>query len=105
MKRILILGMALMMLAAVSISAQKTPRCSCGTRTPPRGWSTDVAIWQKFKDTNPDIDLQQEILFSDAYHNKLSAYIAAGNIPDVFYLWPSRGRARRSSTTRSWRRT
>jgi raffinose/stachyose/melibiose transport system substrate-binding protein len=91
MKRILILGMALMMLAAVSISAQKTPLVFLWYQdATSAGWSTDVAIWQKFKDTNPDIDLQQEILFSDAYHNKLSAYIAAGNIPDVFYLWPSR---------------
>jgi raffinose/stachyose/melibiose transport system substrate-binding protein len=97
MKRILFLGMALMMLAAVSISAQKTPLVFLWYQdATSAGWSTDVAIWQKFKDTNPDIDLQQEILFSEAYHNKLSAYIAAGTIPDVFYLWPSR---RSSSAT------
>jgi raffinose/stachyose/melibiose transport system substrate-binding protein len=91
MKRILIIGMALLVLATVSISAQKTPLVFLWYQdATAAGWSTDVAIWQKFKDTNPDIDLQQEILFSEAYHNKFSAYIAAGNIPDVFYLWPSR---------------
>jgi raffinose/stachyose/melibiose transport system substrate-binding protein len=97
MKRILFLGVALMMLAAVSISAQKTPLTFLWYQdATSAGWSTDVAIWQKFKDDNPNIDLQQEILFSEAYHNKLSAYIAAGQIPDVFYLWPSR---RSSSAT------
>jgi raffinose/stachyose/melibiose transport system substrate-binding protein len=97
MKRILFIGMALMMLAAVSIGAQKIPLTFLWYQdATSAGWSTDVKIWQKFKDDNPDIDLQQEILFSEAYHNKLSAYIAAGTIPDVFYLWPSR---RSSSAT------
>ncbi|HET6451505.1 MAG TPA: extracellular solute-binding protein, partial [Spirochaetia bacterium] len=35
------------------------------------------------------IDLQMEILFNQPYHEKLGAYIAAGNIPDVIYTWPS----------------
>ncbi len=97
MKRILFLGMALMMLATVSISAQKIPLVFLWYQdATAAGWSTDVKIWQKFKDDNPDIDLQQEILFSEAYHDKFSAYIAAGNLPDVFYLWPSR---RSSSAT------
>ncbi|HTO22332.1 MAG TPA: extracellular solute-binding protein [Spirochaetia bacterium] len=43
---------------------------------------------QAFKDKNPDIDLQVEILFSQAYHQKLGAYVASGQIPDVVYLWP-----------------
>jgi raffinose/stachyose/melibiose transport system substrate-binding protein len=30
-----------------------------------------------------------EILFSQAYHEKLSAYIAAGQVPDVMYMWPT----------------
>jgi raffinose/stachyose/melibiose transport system substrate-binding protein len=97
MKRILFLGLALLVLATVSVSAQKTPLVFLWYMdATSAGWSTDVKIWQKFKDDNPDIDLQQEILFSEAYHNKLGAYIAAGNIPDVFYLWPSR---RSSSAT------
>jgi raffinose/stachyose/melibiose transport system substrate-binding protein len=43
---------------------------------------------QKFKDDNQDIDLQVEILFSQAYHQKLGALVASGQIPDVVYLWP-----------------
>ncbi len=53
------------------------------------GYAEDQAIWQKFKDDNPDIDLQMEILFNQPYHEKLGAYIAAGTLPDVMYVWPS----------------
>jgi raffinose/stachyose/melibiose transport system substrate-binding protein len=53
------------------------------------GYAEDQAYWQKFKDANPDIDLQIEILFSQAYHQKLGAYIAAGQVPDVVYMWPT----------------
>jgi len=53
------------------------------------GYAEDQAVWQKFKDDNPDIDLQMEILFNQPFHEKLGAYIAAGNIPDVIYMWPS----------------
>ncbi len=53
------------------------------------GYAEDQAVWQKFKDDNPDIDLQMEILFNVPFHEKLGAYIAAGNVPDVIYMWPS----------------
>ncbi len=70
--------------------ARRRLSISCGTRTPPRqGTRPTWQIWQKFKADNPDINLNQEILFSNAYHDKLTAYIAAGQMPDVFYLWPS----------------
>jgi raffinose/stachyose/melibiose transport system substrate-binding protein len=52
------------------------------------GYAEDMDFWQKFKDANPDIDLQMEMLFSQAYHQKLSSYIAAGKVPDVVYMWP-----------------
>jgi raffinose/stachyose/melibiose transport system substrate-binding protein len=96
MRKLLFIALALALVAA-SLGAQKIPLTFLWYQdATSAGWSTDVAIWQKFKDTNPDIDLQQEILFTEAYHNKLSAYIAAGTLPDVFYLWPSR---RSSSAT------
>lgn len=53
------------------------------------GYEEDMAYWQKFRDDNPDIDLQMEMLFSQAYHQKLSSYIAAGQVPDVVYMWPT----------------
>jgi len=45
------------------------------------------AIWAKFQANNPDIDLQKEELFSEPFHQKMQAYIAAGTLPDVFYMW------------------
>jgi raffinose/stachyose/melibiose transport system substrate-binding protein len=53
------------------------------------GYAEDQAYWQKFQDANPDIDLQMEMLFSQQYHEKLSTYIAAGQLPDVVYMWPT----------------
>lgn len=52
------------------------------------GYAEDMAMWDKFKAANPDVDLQMEILFSQPYHQKLSSYIAAGQVPDVVYMWP-----------------
>jgi len=52
------------------------------------GYAEDMEYWDKFRAANPDIDLQMEILFSQAYHQKLGSYIAAGQTPDVIYMWP-----------------
>ncbi len=46
-------------------------------------------IWDKFTADNPDIKIVREDLFNDPYHNKVEAYAAAGNMPDVLYAWPS----------------
>ncbi len=53
------------------------------------GYAEDMAYWDKFRADNPDIDLQMEILFSQAYHQKLGSYIAAGQVPDIVYMWPT----------------
>jgi raffinose/stachyose/melibiose transport system substrate-binding protein len=53
------------------------------------GYAEDQEIWQKFRDENPDINLNMEILFLEPFHEKLGAYIAAGKVPDVIYMWPS----------------
>jgi raffinose/stachyose/melibiose transport system substrate-binding protein len=91
MKRILFIGLALLVLAAVSIGAQQvTLNFYWYQDATSAGYQDDVAIWEKFRKENPDINLQMETLFSQAYHEKLSAYIAAGQLPDVFFLWPSR---------------
>jgi len=90
MRKYLLLAIVVLAFTAVSAGAQTTLNFLWYQDATSAGYSTDVAIWQKFKDTNKDINLNQEILFSQAYHQKLSAYIAAGQMPDVFYLWPSR---------------
>jgi raffinose/stachyose/melibiose transport system substrate-binding protein len=81
---------ALAMIVPLSVMADKTPlRFFYYIDASQAGYAEDQAVWQKFKDDNPDIDLQMEILFNNPYHEKLGAYIASGNIPDVIYMWPS----------------
>lgn len=46
-------------------------------------------IWDAFSAANPDIIIQREDLANEPYHQKLEAYIAAGQIPDVMYAFPA----------------
>jgi raffinose/stachyose/melibiose transport system substrate-binding protein len=92
MKKTLFLALVLVlaMLVPMTAMAQATPlRFMYYIDASQAGYAEDQAIWQKFKDDNTDIDLQMEILFNNPFHEKLGAYIAAGNIPDVIYMWPS----------------
>ena len=90
MKKLFFIALALLFIVGMSVSADKIPlRFIYYIDASQAGYAEDQAIWQKFKDDNPDIDLQMEILFNVPFHEKLGAYIAAGNIPDVIYMWPS----------------
>ena len=90
MKKILFIALALLVTLALNLSADPIPlRFLYYIDASQTGYAEDQAIWQKFKDDNPDIDLQMEILFNVPFHEKLGAYIAAGNVPDVIYMWPS----------------
>ena len=42
-----------------------------------------------FLEAYPNIKIVREDLFADAYHEKLEAYAAQGNLPDLLYAWPS----------------
>jgi raffinose/stachyose/melibiose transport system substrate-binding protein len=53
------------------------------------GYADDQAIWAKFIAENPDIKVVKEELFDQAFHDKIAAYIAAGTLPDVMFMWPS----------------
>jgi len=53
------------------------------------GYADDQAIWAKFEAENPDIKIQKEELFNEPFHEKIAAYIAAGTLPDLMYMWPS----------------
>ena len=46
-------------------------------------------VVSEFERLNPDVTIQRENLFSEPYHDKLRAYAASGNLPDVAYVWPS----------------
>jgi len=88
-KLALVLGMAALLVVGASAQAKTTLKFMYYIDATQAGYAEDQAFWQKFKDANPDIDLQMEQLFSQAYHQKLSAYIAAGQVPDVVYMWPA----------------
>ncbi|AEF80383.1 ABC transporter substrate-binding protein [Leadbettera azotonutricia] len=52
--------------------------------------SGEVAqVWEAFEKANPDIKVIREDLFNEPFHNKVEAYAAAGQLPDVIYAWPS----------------
>jgi len=90
MKKLLIIAFVLALFVPLAATAQQIPLNFLWYQDATAAtYSTDVAFWAKFKADNPDIALNQEILFSNAYHDKLTAYIAAGTLPDVFFLWPS----------------
>lgn len=46
-------------------------------------------IWNKFEELHPEIELVREDLFNEPFHNKVEAYAAQGNLPNVMYAWPS----------------
>jgi raffinose/stachyose/melibiose transport system substrate-binding protein len=89
MKKFLFFALVLLIVPMSLIAQQTTLNFLYYIDATQAGYEEDQAYWQKFKDDNPDIDLQMEILFSQAYHQKLSAYIAAGQLPDVMYMWPT----------------
>jgi raffinose/stachyose/melibiose transport system substrate-binding protein len=53
------------------------------------GYDVDKAQWDKFTQDNPTIAINKEELFNEPFHQKVQAYIASGNLPDIVYAWPS----------------
>jgi len=50
----------------------------------------DADLWfSTFEKNNPGVKINRENLFDEAFHDKLRTYAAAGNLPDVMYVWPS----------------
>jgi len=47
-------------------------------------WTFDT-----FMERNPNIIIDRENLFNEPFHDKTRTYAAAGNLPDVLYVWPS----------------
>lgn len=45
-------------------------------------------IWDAFAKAYPNIKIEREDLFDEAFHQKTEAYAAAGQLPDVMYAWP-----------------
>jgi len=90
MKRLTLILALVALVAAGAMAADKTTlKFLYYIDATQAGYAEDQAMWKTFQAANPDIDLQIEILFSQAYHQKLSAYISAGQVPDVVYMWPT----------------
>lgn len=45
-----------------------------------------VRIVEAFEKANPNIDVDYELLYDEAYHQKVTARLAAGEVPDVAYM-------------------
>ena len=51
---------------------------------------TDANLWfSTFERNNPTVKIERENLFDEPFHDKTRAYAAAGELPDVLYVWPS----------------
>lgn len=57
-----------------------------GDNSTPEGQTWDEFV-KEFQAANPDVVVQSELLYNEPYHQKLRARIAAGDIPDIVYLW------------------
>ena len=50
----------------------------------------DANMWfSTFEANNPGVKIERENLFDEPYHDKLRAYSAAGDLPDVMFVWPT----------------
>jgi raffinose/stachyose/melibiose transport system substrate-binding protein len=45
-----------------------------------------LRIVEAFEKANPNIDIQDELLYDEAYHQKVTARLASGDIPDLAYM-------------------
>ena len=58
-------------------------------------WNRLVA---EFQAANPTIRIESEMLYDQAYHQKVEARLAAGDVPDMAYMWvDAQGQAWRDS--------
>ena len=57
--------------------------------TAPNTFDDNKLIWEAFEQAHPDIKIEREALFNEAFHQKAAAYAAAGKMPDVFFMWPA----------------
>ena len=85
---VLLLGLLLLLTAAVVLTAAPkvvVKTMGYGDNSNPEGvnWLRIVAAFEK---ANPDIDIDFELLFDEAYHQKVVARLAAGDVPHLAYM-------------------
>ncbi len=57
--------------------------------TSPNSSEEAKVVWEAFEKANPNIKLTIQNEFNEPFHQATEAYAAAGNLPDVMYVWPS----------------
>jgi raffinose/stachyose/melibiose transport system substrate-binding protein len=84
---LLLAGLLLLSAAAVLTAAPKVvvKTMAYGDNSNPEGvnWLRIVAAFEK---ANPDIDIDFELLYDEAYHQKVVARLAAGDAPHLAYM-------------------
>ncbi|MGE5550587.1 MAG: ABC transporter substrate-binding protein [Bacteroidota bacterium] len=45
-------------------------------------------IWEAFEKANPEIKIEREDQFNEPFHQRVASLVAAGNLPDVIYMYP-----------------
>jgi ABC-type glycerol-3-phosphate transport system substrate-binding protein len=59
-----------------------------GDVTTPEGQAA-LKLQEEFMAANPDIILEADVQYDEAYHQKLAALLASGEVPHVLYNWNS----------------
>jgi len=96
---ILLAGICLVLSLLLTLSCRKRDAETAGKvtlnvlnymdLTSPNSLSEIDFVWNGFQRQNDDIVIRREDLYNEPYHNKIEAYVASGNLPDVMYVWPS----------------
>jgi raffinose/stachyose/melibiose transport system substrate-binding protein len=47
-------------------------------------------LMDAFAKLHPDVELEMDFGFSEAYHDKLRTVFAGGELPDIMFLWPGK---------------
>jgi len=84
---VLLIGLLLLLTAVLATAAPKVvvKTMGYGDNSNPEGvnWLRIVAAFEK---ANPDIDIDFELLYDEAYHQKVVARLAAGDVPHLAYM-------------------
>jgi len=92
MKKIMILVLACVMMFSTVAQAEKIKLTVLDYQdlTNEVDNTNQAELLEAFAKEHPDIELEMEFGFSEAYHNKLQPMAVAGQIPDVIFLWPGK---------------
>lgn len=98
MKNVVLIGLSVLMLASLAHAETVTlTMFSYQDLTNSVGMANWEELLAAFTAEYPNIELDIEYGFDEAYHNKLQAMAAAGQVPDLLFLWPGKRTAQVTS--------